>query len=128
MRTMNVRGRGMPWPRGMRKSRRGKAHAGSEWPSLCHWERRTGGGEQTALGNMEWRIHKPEYWRPPRPMDSWFEEQLMAYLEDALTLALLHLGEWHPPLQACGRCQHKDETTSRFLRERWRTAARAAGG
>ena len=71
-------------------------------------------------------------WRPPRQMDSWFEEQLTAYPEDALTLAPLHLGEWHPPLLACGRCQHKDKATSRSRcpchRERWRTAARAAGG
>ena len=74
----------------------------------------------------------PGSWRPPRQMDSWFEEQLTAYPEDALTLAPLHLGEWQPPLQACGRCQHKDETTSRFRcpchRERWQTAAQAAGG
>ena len=52
--------------------------------------------------------------RPPREMDPWFEEQLKAYAEDALALAPLHLGEWHPPLQACGGCQHKDETTSGF--------------
>ena len=81
---------------------------------------------------MEWRIHPPGYWRPPRQMDPWFEEQLKAYPEDALTLAPVHLAEWHPPLQACGWCQHKDETVSKFRctchREQWRTAARAAGG
>ena len=36
---------------------------------------------------MEWHIHQPGYGRPPRQMDSWFEEQPRAYLEDALTLA-----------------------------------------
>ena len=79
---------------------------------------------------MEWRIHRPGYRRLLRHMDSCVEEQLTAYPEDALTLAPLHLGEWHPPLQACGRCQHRDKATSRFRCpwERWRTAARAAGG
>ena len=48
------------------------------------------------LGRMEWRIHRPGYWRPPRKMDSSFEEQLTAYLEDALTLAPLHLGSGTP--------------------------------
>ena len=42
IRTMNVGGRGMPGQMGMRKSRREKAHAGTKWPSHCHWERRTG--------------------------------------------------------------------------------------
>ena len=43
-------------------------------------------------GRMEWRIHRPGYWRPPRQMDSWFEEQLTTYPEEALSLAPLHLG------------------------------------
>ena len=63
---------------------------------------------------------------------SWFEDQPKAYPEDTISLAPLHLGEWHPPLQACGRCQHKEEAMSRFRcachREWWRATARAARG
>ena len=83
-------------------------------------------------GKLGWSIHQPGYWRPPRPLHPWFEEQLAAYPEDALVLAPLHLGEWNPPLRVCGRCQHKEEATSRFRcachRDRWREAALAATG
>ena len=83
MRTMNVCGRGMPGPMGMQKSRCGLPLS----LGAAYGSRRADGP-----GKMEWRIRRPGYWRPPRQMDSWFEEQLIAYPEDALTLAPLHLG------------------------------------
>ena len=112
-------GKEMLGPMNMQASQHGRAPGGTGWPSPYHWERRTG---------RNVRMAQPGCWRPPRQMDSWFEEQLRAYPQEAS----LHLGEWHPPLQACGRCQHKEEATSRFWcafhQERRRAAARAVGG
>ena len=115
MKTMNVGGKGMPGPMSMRTSRRKeRARAPCGPPSVIGSGIRVEVRRADGPARMEWHIHQPGYWRPPRQMDPWFEEQPKAYPEDALTLAPLHLGEWHPPLQAYGRCQHKDETTSRF--------------
>ena len=131
MKIMKVGGNGMLGAMSMWTSRRGRARTDTEWPSLCHWERYTGRGERTAREGWD-GTSTSRGTDPARQMDPLIEQQLKAYLDDALTLTPLHLGEWHPPLQACGRCQHKDETTSSFRCtcqwERLWTAAWAATG
>ena len=72
-RTINVGGTGMLGLMGMQRSRREKAHTGTKWPSLYHWERH-GSRRADGPGKMEWRIHRPGYWHTPRQMYSCFEE------------------------------------------------------
>ena len=63
---------------------------------------------------LQWRIHKPEHWREPRRLHPRMEELLKEFPGEMLTTVPLHLEMWHPTLQACGRCERKEEATTRF--------------
>ena len=81
MKTMNVGSKGMLGLMSMRTEERARAPSGP--PSIIGRGIRSRRADSP--GKMEWRIHQPGYWRPPRQMDPWFEEQLKASVEDALT-------------------------------------------
>ena len=81
---------------------------------------------------LQWRIHTPEHWREPRKMQPRMEEMLKEFPSEILTTVPMHPGMWHPTLQACGRCERKEEATTRFrcpcFRARWRGAIHQQGG
>ena len=81
---------------------------------------------------LQWRIHTPEHWREPRGLHPRMEELLKEFQEEILTTVPLHLDMWHPTLQACGRCEKKEEATTRFrcpcFRARWKEAIHQQGG
>jgi hypothetical protein len=80
---------------------------------------------------LQWRIHKPEHWREPRRLHPRMEELLKEFPGEILTTVPLHLEMWHPTLQACGRCEKKEEATTRFrcpcFRATWREAVHLQG-
>ena len=88
----------------------------------------TYGGRPTAQGSvdMEWRIHAPSKWRPPRALHPWMEQLLRESPEMGIVLVPLHLGMWHPRLKACLRCERHEEVTTRYRcpchRAKWRRA------
>ena len=75
---------------------------------------------------MEWPIHEPAKWRPPRHIHPRMRRLLQEEREVGVTLVPLHLGMWHPLLTACPRCEHHEEVTTRYRcpcqRPQWRRA------
>ena len=60
------------------------------------------------------------------------EGMLKEFRGELLTTVPMHLGMWHPTLQACGSCEKKEEATARFhcpcCRAKWREAIHLQGG
>ena len=81
---------------------------------------------------LQWRIHTPEHRREPRGLHPRMEELLKEFPEEILTTVPMHLDMWHPTLQACGRCEKKEEATTWFrcpcFRARWKEAIHEQGG
>ena len=63
----------------------------------------TYGARPTAQGSadMEWRIHAPSKWSPPRALHPRMQQLLRESPETGIVLVPLHLGMWHPRLEAC---------------------------
>ena len=82
----------------------------------------------TAQGSadMEWRIHAPGQWRPPRAPHPRMEQLLRESPETGIVLVPLHLGMWH---EACPRCERHEEVTTQYRcpchRAKWRRALQA---
>ena len=76
----------------------------------------TYGARRTAQGSadMEWRIHAPGKWRPPRALHPRMEQLLRESPKTGIVLVLLHLGMWHPRLEECPRCERHEEVTARY--------------
>ena len=74
----------------------------------------TYGARPTAYGSadMEWRIHTPSKWRLPWALHPRMEQLLRESLETGILLVPLHLGMWHPRLEACPRCERHKEVTN----------------
>ena len=91
----------------------------------------TYGARPTAQGSvdMEWRIHAPSKWRPLRALHPRMEQLLRESPETGILLVPLHLGMWHPRLEACPRCERHEEVTMRQRcpchRAKWRRALQA---
>ena len=75
---------------------------------------------------LEWPIHEPDRWRPPRSIHPRMKQLLQEEPEVGVTLVPLHLGMWHPLLKACPRCEHHEEVATRYRcpcqRSRWKRA------
>ena len=75
---------------------------------------------------LEWPIHEPDRWRPPRSIHPRMKQLLQEEPEVGVTLVPLHLGMWHPLLKACPRCEHHEQVTIRYRcpcqRSRWKRA------
>ena len=75
---------------------------------------------------MEWCIHVPSKWRPPRALHPRMEQLLRESPETGIRLVPLHLGMWHPRLEARPRCKRHEEVTTRYRcpchKPKWRRA------
>ena len=91
----------------------------------------TYGARPMARGStdMEWCIHEPSKWRPPRALHPRMGQLLRESPETGIFLVPLYLGMWHPRLQACPRCEWHEEVTTRYKcpcrRPKWRRAPHA---
>ena len=91
----------------------------------------TYGARPTAQGSpdMKWHIHAPSKWRPPRALHPRMEQLLHESPETGILLVPLHLGMWHPHLEACPRCERHEEVTTRYRcpchRAKWRRVLQA---
>ena len=62
---------------------------------------------------MEWRIHEPSKWRPAGALNPRMQHVLWEYPRTEVLLVPLHLGMWHPHLEAYPRCERHEELTTR---------------
>ena len=71
------------------------------------------GARPTAQGStyMEWCIHARSTWRPPRVLHARMEQFLRESPETGIWLAPLHVGMWHPRLEACTRYERHEVMT-----------------
>ena len=89
------------------------------------------GARPTAQGSadMEWRIQAPSKWRPPQALRPRMEQLLRESPKRGIVLMPLHLGMWHPRLEACLQCERHEEVTTRYRcpcqRAKWRRVLQA---
>ena len=109
----------------------------SGWQCLC--QRRavplplsvTYGARPTVQGSadMEWHIHAPSKRSPRWALHPRMEQLLREFPETGIVLVPLHLGMWHPRLEACPRCERHEEVMTRYRcpshRAKWRRALHA---
>ena len=74
----------------------------------------TYGARPTAHGStdIEWHIYAPSKWRPPQALHARMEQLLRESPETGIPMVPLHLGMWHPRLEACPRSERHEEVTT----------------